>query len=224
MSTLIQKMLMILVILSFSLIGQITNAQELEDENPWTEFTGTNYCEKNLCANDINKTALRAALKFYKNNQSSFKNHDYLGIIDFNLPSTQKRFFILNLKTGEVTKLLVTHGKKSETEKSIAGNFSNEIGSEMSSLGFYRTGIEPYEGKHGTSLKLYGLSETNSNAFDRGIVIHSADYATQSFVDEMGRLGLSQGCPAVSPNKIEMVIEKLKGRALLFIYSNQLKI
>ena len=119
--------------------------------------------------------------------------------------------------------MLVTHGKKSEVENAKAKVFSNEVNSEMSSLGFYLTGVEPYVGKHGQSLKLVGLSKTNSNAFERGIVIHSADYATESFVQERGRLGLSQGCPAVSPNKIKSVLTKLEGHALLFIYSDQLE-
>lgn len=187
----------------------------------WLEFSGTNYCQPGFCADNIPSRPLELALKFYKKNQDKILNDDYIGIIDFRMKSTEKRFFILNLKNGSVESMLVTHGKKSETENAFAGEFSNEIGSEKSSLGFYSTGFDTYEGKHGESLKLKGLSSTNSNAFERGIVIHAADYATQSFVDARGRLGLSQGCPAVSPNKIKTVIAKLKGKALLFIYAKE---
>lgn len=79
------------------------------------------------------------------------------------------------------------------------------------SLGFYRTG-KIYIGKHGPSLRLDGLSTTNSNARDRAIVIHGADY-----VQEEGRIqGRSWGCPAVAQNNRESVIERLKGGSLLY--------
>ena len=134
------------------------------------------------------------------------------------LHSTLKRFFILNLNSGAVESLLVTHGKKSETDLGVAGVFSNENNSEMSSLGFYITDHEPYVGKHGNSLRMDGVSETNNNARLRNIVLHGADYATEWFAQTKGRLGLSQGCPAVAPNKIAGVIKKLKGKGLLYIH------
>lgn len=190
----------------------------------WLQFTGTNYCKPGFCADNIPYRALREALKFYKNNQGIINNTDYIGIIDFSMKSTLKRFFILNLKTGAAEAMLVTHGKKSETELGFAGTFSNTVNSEMSSLGFYITDSTSYVGKHGTSLRLDGVSETNSNARVRNIVLHGADYATQWFADQKGRLGLSQGCPAVAPNKIEGVIKKLKGQGLLYIHKNQTNI
>nr|BDT29535.1 murein L,D-transpeptidase catalytic domain family protein [Bacteriovorax sp. HI3] len=187
----------------------------------WLSFNGTNYCKPGFCAEAIPYRALREALNFYRDNQDVIDNTSYVGIIDFTMQSTLKRFFILNLKTGAVESMLVTHGKKSETELGFAGQFSNTINSEMSSLGFYLTDNNSYIGKHGVSLRLDGLSETNSNARARNIVLHGADYATQWFADQKGRLGLSQGCPAVAPNKIEGVIKKLKGRGLLYIHKNK---
>lgn len=210
-----------MIILLMSILFS-NNINAKTSEEIWKKFTGTNFCEKNFCAEKISPIPLDLALNYYNRHIDRFNNFEFIGIIDFDLKSSEKRFFILNMKTGAVDSMLVTHGKNSETKNATAESFSNEIGSEKSSLGFYSTGNLPYEGKHGKSLKLNGLSATNSNAFERGIVIHSADYATQSFVDERGRLGLSQGCPAVSPNKIENVINKLKGRALLIIYSSQL--
>ncbi|MBC7713225.1 MAG: murein L,D-transpeptidase catalytic domain family protein [Rhizobacter sp.] len=205
------------VIIIFSLSSAVYSADN-KSKKLWLKFSGTNYCSPNHCAENIPFTALEKTLSFYKKNQNVINNTDYAGIIDMGLPSTVKRFFILNLKDGSVQSLLVTHGKKSETEKSIAGTFSNEPDSEMTSLGFYITDEEAYTGKHGISLRLDGISDTNSNARLRNIVLHSADYATQWFADEKGRLGLSQGCPAVAPDKIEGVIKKLKGQALLYIH------
>ena len=187
----------------------------------WLEFSGANYCAINFCADGIPAFLLEQTLQYYQNNQKNINNHDYLTIIDFTKSSTEKRMFILNLKDGSVEKLLVTHGKKSEGELSYAKYFSNTPGSEMSSLGFYVTDFVPYVGIHGKSLRLYGLSKTNSNAYARDIVLHAADYASQWFADEKGRLGLSQGCPAIAPDKINEVIGKLKNASLLYIYSDQ---
>jgi hypothetical protein len=94
----------------------------------------------------------------------------------------------------------------------------------MSSLGFYLTDESTYEGGHGDSLRLEGLSSTNSNARQREIVIHSADYVSNWFISEKHRLGLSLGCPAVPLEKISSVIRKMIGHGLLFIYSDQLEI
>jgi hypothetical protein len=191
----------------------------------WLEFSGKSNCEVKFCADGIPANLLDKTLSFYKKNLNIITNNKYLTIIDFNRPSTEKRMYILNIVTGSVQKLLVTHGKKTEslTTPGIAQNFSNEIGSEMSSLGFYSTDDEEYIGKHGVSLRLNGLSKSNSNARERNIVLHSADYATQWFADEKGRLGLSQGCPAISPDKIKQVIEKLKSRSLIYISSETIE-
>src|SRR5688572_3574867 len=78
-----------------------------------------------------------------------------LTIIDYSLPSTQKRLWVLDMKTGGVLfHELVTHGKNSGWEKPT--KFSNVEGSLMSSLGVYVTG-GTYVGKHGRSLYLDGL-------------------------------------------------------------------
>jgi hypothetical protein len=186
----------------------------------WLDYHGTSDCENHFCADGIPALPLELSLNFLKNNARIIENTKFLAIADFRMPSTKKRLFILNLEDGSVTSMLVTHGKKSEGRKAYADNFSNDIGSEMSSLGFYLTEDAPYIGKHGTSLRLEGLSKTNSNALDRGIVFHSADYASEWFIEERGRLGLSQGCPAVSNENIAMLIKKLKGRSLFLIYAD----
>lgn len=184
----------------------------------WIKFSGSTRCQKGFCADGIPALPLKNALNYYLARGGIVKNHEYIGIVDFSINSTKERFFILNLKTGEVEKMLVTHARNSETQLGNAGKFSNVVGSEMSSLGFFLTDSDHYFGKHGVSLKLDGLSPTNSNARERAIVIHGADYATQWFADTKGRLGHSQGCPAVSPAKIQGVIEKLKGQAILYLH------
>jgi hypothetical protein len=212
------KFLMLSLVLASHLV--CLEAQAKSTKEVWLEFTGTNYCKKSFCADGIPAPLLETALKYFKKNQKIINNTDFLTVVDFTKLSTEKRMFILNLKDGSVESMLVTHGKKSEGQLGKAEHFSNELGSEMSSVGFYLTDTIPYVGKHGDSLRLNGLSKTNSNARERNIVLHAADYATQWFADEKGRLGLSQGCPAISPAKILGVIEKVKGESLLYIYSD----
>lgn len=186
----------------------------------WLKFTGQNHCEKGFCAEKVPVKPLEIALNFYKKNSRIINNNEFMAIADFSIHSTKPRLFVLNLRTGQVESMHVTHGKNSETELGVAGKFSNVVGSEMSSLGFYLTEGELYVGKHGNSLRLDGLSKSNSNARERYIVIHGADYATQWFAENKGRLGLSQGCPAVSPSKINGLIEKLKGQGILYIHKD----
>ena len=76
-------------------------------------------------------------------------------------------------------------------------------------------------GDHGRSLKLDGLDEGfNANARKRSIVLHAAPYVCQAVIDVHGRLGRSFGCPAVSPDVIDQVIDSIKDKNVLFISGN----
>lgn len=147
------------------------------------------------------------------------KNDTLLSIIDFSKPSTEKRYYLIDLANRTLLyNTFTSHGVN--TGEDMAVSFSNKEGSRKSSLGFYLT-AETYEGKHGTSLKLDGLERGfNNRARKRYIVIHSADYVTQSFIEENGRLGRSWGCPALPPTVTQEIIEKIKNGSVLFIYSN----
>jgi L,D-transpeptidase catalytic domain len=138
-------------------------------------------------------------------------NGNFWAVVDFNLPSSVERLFIFDLQSQSVKKFLVAHGHNSGQE--LATNFSNEIGSNCSSLGIYKTS-ETYIGKHGKSLRIEGLDETNSNAEVRAVVIHSADYVVPNY-SGTGRAGRSDGCFAVNPNDIDEVIQSLKDASYL---------
>jgi hypothetical protein len=140
-------------------------------------------------------------------------------IVDFNKPSTEKRMWIVDL---EKKKLLlntwVAHGKGSGDNTADA--FSNNEESHQSSLGFYVTD-DIYVGKHGRSLHLDGMDAGfNDKARERDIVLHGADYVNQNTIDQLGRLGRSFGCPAVSTEVVDQVINTIKNKNLLFINGN----
>jgi hypothetical protein len=144
------------------------------------------------------------------------ENQDRLTVIDFDLPSTEKRLWVLDLSAHKVLyHTLVAHGHNSGENE--ASSFSNTNESNMSSLGFYVTGHE-YEGKHGHSLRLNGMDEGfNTNALARSVVMHGADYVSEAFIKQNGRLGRSLGCPALPLDSYAQIIDLVKGGSCLFL-------
>ena len=141
-----------------------------------------------------------------------------LTLVDFSLPSQQKRLWVIDVVTGRVLfHTLVAHGKASGGDLPVA--FSNQEGSEKSSLGFYRTAPATYVGKHGLSLKLHGLDPGfNTNAESRAVVVHGADYVCEEFVRAHGRLGRSQGCPALPAGQAAAIVQAIKGGSVLYLH------
>lgn len=155
---------------------------------------------------------LKKAVLYYDQNYSKIANKTYLSVIDFKKKSSLPRFFIINMNTGAVWAIRTAHGKNSDlNHDGYADSFSNTSGSNQSSLGIYRA-AETYSGSHGLSLRLDGLSSTNSNARARAIVIHGADYVQESNVIQ----GRSWGCPAVSMGNRTEVINRLKGGSIIY--------
>jgi hypothetical protein len=148
--------------------------------------------------------------------QSLLNKESILTLIDFQLPSTEKRMWVIDLNKAKVLfNELVAHGKNSG--KLYAESFSNEVNSLSSSLGFYLTG-ETYVGKYGRSLRLDGLEEGyNEKARARAVVLHGADYVSQAFVEAQGRLGRSYGCPAVAYENKDAIVDTIDDRTVLFI-------
>jgi len=154
---------------------------------------------------------------FLKLKESGNVAKDFLTIVDYSLPSTEKRLWIIDTKENKIVmNSLVAHGKNSG--KNYATSFSNKNESNKSSLGFFITG-ETYNGKHGLSLRLDGLEKgLNDGARNRSIVMHAADYVSEAFAKAHKRLGLSHGCPALPNNLSAKIIATIKGKSCLFIY------
>jgi len=143
-----------------------------------------------------------------------------IAICDFTLPSTVKRFFLIDLKNKKLlANSYVAHGKNSG--ELIASNFSNDPESYKSSKGFFRIGERINSPKHGSAILLEGLEKgVNDNARKREIIIHGATYVSDKFIRQTGRCGRSQGCPALPKDVMELIAKIPMKGALLYIHTN----
>ena len=141
---------------------------------------------------------------------------DSIGIVDFNRPSSEERFYVVNLMSGEVEGHRVAHGRGSDPDHSgFVERFSNDFGSYASSNGAYVTG-DYYNGKYGLSMKVRGLDMSNYNAEPRAIVIHNAWYAEDDMIPLHGKLGRSEGCFAMSRQSQYDVMRRLAGGRMIY--------
>lgn len=145
-------------------------------------------------------------------------NPETLTVIDYSLPSTAKRLWVIDLPRRQLLfEELVSHGRGSGD--TTATKFSNAPASNQSSLGLFVT-AETYTGANGYSLRLDGLEPgINHRARERAIVMHGAPYVSETFAQRAGRLGRSLGCPAVRPEIARNLIDRVKGGNLVFAYA-----
>ncbi|MBK7884475.1 MAG: murein L,D-transpeptidase catalytic domain family protein [Chitinophagaceae bacterium] len=135
------------------------------------------------------------------------------------LSSGSNRFFVYDLKKDSIlARGLVAHGSGSDNGgKELV--FSNTISSYSTSLGKYKIG-NSYDGKFGLAYKLHGLDKTNSNAFNRFVVLHSHSCIPQNEVAPL-EICRSWGCPTVSPaflSTLKMYLDKPGKPVLLQIF------
>jgi hypothetical protein len=189
-------------------------------KNTWNQHVHSSYD----CIQDttLSKKAFDYGLRGYYTlkNEGKLVNDRYLTIVDFTQHSSNKRLYVIDMESLDVVhKTYCAHGKNTGGAK--AAYFSNKSGSLQSSLGFFLTS-ETYSGKFDYALRLDGLESTNNKARERGIVMHGAEYATESFLSRNDNvLGRSYGCPAVPMNEARTVIDLIKEGSCLYIYAAQ---
>ena len=179
-----------------------------------------NWFERNY-GNDIDFQSL----KEYSNKHGLSEN--FAIVVDFEKPSGKHRFYVCDLnKQKIIASSLCAHGagKRSTIFNPV---FSNEVGSNCSSLGHYIiTGRHKMSSTGLPSFRLKGLDSSNSNAMKRGILIHSAKLVSYC------RLGIypfylpldkriSSGCFAIDIDMMDIVgdlVDKEKKPVLLFAF------
>jgi hypothetical protein len=155
--------------------------------------------------------------KFVVNN--SKYNNEIAFLIDMKIRSGKNRFFVYDLNNNKIIDQgLVAHGIGSQTQIEGELIFSNEPNSLSTSLGKYYIGSS-YNGKFGKSYKLYGLEQTNNNAYKRSIVLHK--YGKVPYQEQDKPICKSFGCPMVNEEfykRIEKLIDDSKSKIILNIY------
>ncbi len=175
------------------------------------------FVENNTSVPDL-ESFKNGMMGYYKLSNQNLFEKNILTIIDFTLSSTKKRMWVLDMTNNKVLfNTVVAHGKNTGGE--FATKFSNKVNSLQSSLGFYITG-ETYFGKNGYSMFIDGMEKQfNSKARERYVVVHGADYANPSFINKLGRLGRSYGCPALPTALNNEIIDVIKDKSVIYIHS-----
>ena len=147
---------------------------------------------------------------------------EYCLLTDFSKPSGIKRYYVYSFKENKIIhKSLCAHGL-GRNYNIFKTTFSNEKDSYYSSLGKYKVGRlrSMKNPKFGEGYDLFGLDSTNSNALDRGILIHNGNLEFETF--PLPCLPVSKGCFAVS-NSMMKHIENIKKQSdkpiLLYAYN-----
>lgn len=148
--------------------------------------------------------------------RSEFSNGK-LAVIDYTKHSSEKRFHMFDVKEHSyLGSTYVAHG--SESGSSYANEFSNEVGSNKTSLGFY-VAHEDYYGKNKHSIRMDGMSiGLNDNARKRAITMHASNYANPEYIKFNKRLGRSDGCFALPQDGIETIINRFKFGGIVYAY------
>jgi hypothetical protein len=168
----------------------------------------------------VTRGLLEDALEYFALNKALVPNPAYMAVVDFSKFSGDYRFFLVDMATGAVELHKVAHGEGSDPDDTgYATIFSNTPGSYMSSLGFYMA-ADIYDGSHPNSMHIYGLSPDGSpgsmadtNVLARAVVVHPADYVSDSNAGAQGR---SDGCFALDPNIELGVVQRLTNGALMY--------
>lgn len=169
-------------------------------------------------APDLNSLVINKVLTTLKcATEYKVDHNNILTVIDYSLPSNQKRLWVFDLNTKKLLfYTYVSHGIKSGAL--MSNYFSNKFNSKASSIGVYQT-KEAYYGRDGLSLRLDGLDRSfNDNASGRSVVMHSGWYVEESFIKKYGRPGRSWGCPALPLENSKEIITAIKDKSLLVIY------
>lgn len=199
-------------------VARTANTAALLTSSNFEEHVNDLYRDIGLTNYQLDHDVFRLGLIGYYllRKEGALNDKRLLTIIDFGKPSTAKRFYAIDLRRKEVRYFTyVAHG--SNTGENFAKQFSNTPRSNQSSLGFYVT-AETYVGSKGYSLRLDGKETCNDNIRSRAVVMHAADYATADWISRYGRLGRSQGCPALPPKLSRDVINLIKDKTAIFTY------
>ena len=187
----------------------------------------------------------KQALKFYKKNRNKFKT-DWITIADYGKRSNKKRFFLVNIKTGEVKKHKVSHGSGKQfgikygdsKHRGYLKKCQGPTGSRtnMTRPGFfvtaelyhsYKSSHKPFYYKKGKKIEGWpnftsGKLPKNGLRLD-GLTPSVNKRARQNGVVIHGAgynrgtlMGRSSGCPSLRPDEASDIVHTIKNGSLYY--------
>lgn len=151
-------------------------------------------------------------------------NTSYCILVDMRIHSGKNRLFVYDLKKKKILiEGLCAHGSGGGSGP-LKPVYSNEIGSNCTSLGKYKLGSRAYSkwGIH-VHYKMHGLEKTNNNAFKRIVVLHSYTPVPAFQTYPLPLFGVSSGCPVIANTtmrKIDKLLKSGQKNILLWIYES----
>lgn len=106
-----------------------------------------------------------------------FGSYRFIAFCDLGINSKEHRFWVHDKKHNIVYPKKTSHGSGKKGDRNYEMHnghcyeISNTPGSHLSCVGMFRC-AETYIGRNGYSMRLDGLSATNSNARSRAVVVH----------------------------------------------------
>ena len=143
-----------------------------------------------------------AALAYCQRNGMST---DYCFLVDFDVHSGKNRFFVWDFNKQRIVYSTICEHGRGRGSTHMRAEFSNEPGSNCSSLGRYQVLNRRmmYRHKNTPCIVLRGMDSSNSRALSRGILIHPSVWQFPSFpIPAMWR---TEGCFGLSRRGFDTV-------------------
>ena len=200
------------LVLSSPLLARRQDAMQFREVSP----TGAPATASVRAPHGVNPALIERARAALDRHAGQVRHRDAIGIVDFDRHSSEKRFHLVHMASGQVESFYTTHGRGSDRgHTGYLQKFSNTVNSLATSQGAYVTANQ-YRGKYGLSMKLQGLDFSNSNAWNRAIVMHPAWYAEADMVKKHGKLGRSEGCFAFGQRDHWLLMNRLGDGRLIY--------
>src|SRR6516164_8035138 len=167
--------------------------------------------------------------------QSIFPKKDALAVFDISQPSANKRFYVLDFKSGEVTAHYAAHGRTNGPNAKAVKFKGFQTDLDMVPLGAlktahsevmdpYKTIVDRYDGTVYPNMIVVGLDGVASyNSYISHTppykwIIHPNWYTTAAFrAKNNGVLGRSTGCITLDPVENNELITRLQDGALVYV-------
>jgi hypothetical protein len=167
--------------------------------------------------------------------QRVFPKKDVLAVFDISQPSANKRFYLLDFKSGHVTAYYAAHGRDNGPNARAIKFKGFQKDLDMVPLGplktvhsevmdHYRTIVDRYDGtvyRNMIVVVLEGVTSYNSyinHTPPFKWILHPNWYTTAGFrAKNNGMLGRSNGCITVDPVENNQLVTRLQDGALVYV-------